>query len=350
MDPENGSCKQNLTEADIKHVALTAGAPGIACFLLNLVGLTAELIFVCTKKNTFFLRLYIYLSVAVTMSVGGYTSYTLMYFWPENKLLCQLLHSIPQYSAAVEFSIVISINIILLFKVSSTFRLRQGKTALMTQLSLSEQKCFEALFVTLNFGIPAVALSVFLGIERKTGICFTIKRTLDCFLEEGYVLNEVIIFELVPVLLDCLLSVMCVCVLLVWLCWVRTRLYLQVHMKTVIKEVGAWLGFLVIYCVAMVLIESSDFTNNTLIKFIAFVCYPLLHSCIPVLFFVYMCVSLCPCCGKNRTRDTSVQTGGLQTTRKSTRVSLPSDTAAHAPNFLSPIEEEDFTVASPLLA
>ena len=44
----------------------------------------------------------------------------------------------------------------------------------------------------------------------------------------------------------------------------------------------------------------------------------------------------------------NLQTAGLQTAPSSTRVSLPSDTAAHAPNFLSPSTAEP-TDVTPLL-
>ena len=355
MAPQNDSCAQNLTDADVRVEALTSAAPGIACFLLNLVGLTAEFIFVCTKKNTFLLRLYVYMSIAVTVSVGSYSSFILMYFWPEDIILCQITHSILQYSAAVELTLVFFINIILLYKVGSSCRLSQGKSILM--LSESNRKYLEVLFVFLNFGIPAVALSVFLAIERKAGVCFTIKHSLECYIEKGYVFIEVLIFHTIPVLLDSIVSLLCVCVLLMWLCWLRTKLYLKARMKTVIKEIGAWLGFLVVYCLAEVLIELSDYTNNAVIKFVAFVSYPVLHTSVPVLFFIYLCVNLCPCCRKklvhheavHRRPESTVQTDRLQTTPKSSRISLPTDTVAHAPDFLSPIEEESAEV-SPLLA
>ena len=373
MDTQNGSCAQNLTDAAIQHGALTTAAPGIACLLLNLVGLSAEFIFICVKKNTFLLRLYVYMSIAVTMSVGGYSSFILMYFWPENDFLCKVTHTVLQYSAAVEVSLVFSISIILLCKVGNSCRLSQGTSVLMGRISKSKRNCLEALFIAFIFSIPAVALSAFLGIEHEAGICFTIKHSLECYIEKRYVLIEVLAFETIPVLLDsvvgllcvCVLLVwlcwsvvglLCVCVLLVWLCWLRTRLYLKARMKTVIQEIGAWLGFLVIYCLAAVLIEISDYTNNSVIKFIAFLSYPLLHSCVPVLFFIYMFVNLCPSCRKKLVRhkvvqrrpQSTVQTDWLQTTPKSSRISLPTDTVAHAPDFLSPIEEE-FTEVSPLL-
>ena len=356
-DSHNNSCEQNVSTEAVKLGALMIGAPGIACFGLNLVGLASELIYVCLKKNTFLLRLFVYLSVAVTMSVGGYSSFILMYFWPEIEYLCQTTHTLLQYSAAVELSLVFSINVILLCKVCSSFGSSSWKRVLPV-LSKSKWKYFEVLFVLLNFGIPAIALATFLGIVQEAGVCFTVKHSLKCYIEESYILIGLLIFELIPVLLDSFLSVLCIGVLMIWLCWLRNRLILKAQMKTVVKEIGAWLGFLVVYCVVGIVIEISNFTDNAIVKFIAFVSYPILHSSIPFLFFGYMCVIQCPCCNKKKLvpikgrafikKNLLTDTNGLQTTPPSTRVSLPSDTAAHAPNFLSPIGE-DSTEVSPLL-
>ena len=65
MKPSNDSCGQNLTDAAIKHAAITTGIPAVICLFLNLVGLTSALIFVCTKKNTFFLK-----TLCVFVSLG----------------------------------------------------------------------------------------------------------------------------------------------------------------------------------------------------------------------------------------------------------------------------------------
>ena len=146
MDPQNYSCVQNLTDVAIKQEALAVGLTGIACFLLNLVGLTAELFFVCKKKNTFLLRLFVYLSLAVTMVVGSYSSFILMYFWPGDELLCQLEHTFYEYSVAVELSLILSITMLLLYKLSCSFRLSNRVHAWIERVSSSQRKYLEALF------------------------------------------------------------------------------------------------------------------------------------------------------------------------------------------------------------
>ena len=353
VELRNDSCVQNITDASVQQGALTVGLTGISCFILNLVGLTAELIFVCTKKNTFLLRLFVYLSIAVTMVIGCYSSFILMYFWPGDQFLCRLEHTFYQYSIAIELSLVFSITILLLYKLSSSFQLSDRKHALIERFSNSQRKCLEALFLCLNLGIPAVALSVMLAIKQKVGICFlTVKDSMECYIEEGFFF-ELLVFELLPVSVTFFLSVVCVCVLLVWLCWLRTRQLLKARMRTVMKEVGVWLVFLMAYCVVEIILEFL-FNDIAVLKFIPPIVSPILHSFIPIIFFVYMYISLHKIRKKNvpyhqvEDEKATIQSAGLQTVPPSTRVSLPSDTAAHAPNLLSPSVE--FTNTSPLLA
>ena len=78
-----------------------------------------------------------------------------------------------------------------------------------------------------------------------------------------------------------------------------------------------------------------------------------LMSLFPLVVFVYMRCSFRTSpredrrAGNLNRRD--LQTAGLRTAPPSTRVSLPSDTAAHAPNFLSPSTAEP-TDVTPLLS
>ena len=313
----------------------------MVCFLLYVTSLILEFVFICRKKNTFLLRLFVYLSVAVTLYFSGYSSFILLHFLPGDRGLCRVMHTLLQYSSNVERSFVLSINIILLYKVCSSFRSNQQKNFLIDKLSDSNRKCLEALFVALNFSIPGLALATYLGVEQRTGVCFLVKHSLQCYLEKNYLLIDMITFEFVPNVLDSLLSLLCVCILLVWLCWLRSRLLLKAR---IVKEVGAWFAFLVVYCVVGILVAYANFTDTELVKKTAFVMYCLLHSCIPMIFIGYICVSLCPCsaCKSSKMhrgaigRNASIQTSGLRTTPPSTRVSLPSDTAEHAPDFLSP--------------
>ena len=160
---------------------------------------------------------------------------------------------------------------------------------------------------------------------------------------------ELLVFELIPNLVTFFLSIVCACVLLAWLCWLRTRRLLKAQMRRVIKEVGVWLVFLVVYCVLVIFL----FNKIVVLKYVPPILNPILHSFIPIIFFIYLCVSLRKTQKKTVIRyqamedEAFIQTAGLRTAPPSTRVSLPSNTSAHTPNFLSPSEE--FTNTSPLL-
>ena len=112
---------------------------------------------------------------------------------------------------------------LLLYKVCRSFQLSSRKSILIQRVSSSQWKCLEAFFVVLNFGIPAVALSAFFAIQQNVGTCLlTMEHSIECFIEKGFIL-EFLIFESIPVFVVTLLCVLCICVLLVWPCWLRTR-------------------------------------------------------------------------------------------------------------------------------
>ena len=101
---------------------------------------------------------------------------------------------------------------------------------------------------------------------------------------------------------------------------------------------------------------TSTVINNFVVSSSVDISYILLHYCIPLIFFVYLCFGPC----RSRKKKTvayfqadqeknGIQTARLQTAPPSTRVSLPSNTAEHAPNLLSP-SGGDTSEVSPLLA
>ena len=233
-----------------------------------------------------------------------------------------------------------SIVLVLLYIICNSFRFNQHSTILKV-LKLKRKHCLEALHFFLNLGIPAGAFLIYFEVLQNSGICFyTIKHTPDCYGDgvEYWVFDSV----LPLVLLDNIVIVLCVCVFIVWLCWLKSRHLLKARMKTVLREVGIWLGFFVLYFAGAILLEITH--AYTLVV------EGLLQSYLFGVFFVYICICLCSCCkqktevhhiSKKLRSATSIQTDKFyETTPPSSRVSLPSDTAEHAPDFLSPSEEE----------
>ena len=342
----NGSCHNNYTVEDIKIAALTVGVPGLVCFALSIVGLVAEVVFICRHKNSFLLRLFVYLSVAVTITVGGSALNITMYLDPNNRLLCEIVYVILSYGLKVRVLLIFSINIVLIYKVFSTaLRLCRSANRRLDKLSTSICIPLEVLFVVTHFGIPVVTMGVVIGITPNSdywipwSMCHRGSRIdEDCNHEKYDILLEFLIERFVVPVVDVVLSIVCILVLIAWMCWLQTRRVLRAQMKTVLKEMALFIGFLITYCLMWILAISLAKINTDKVQLVTFAVYPISYFVIPISFFIYMCVSLNrgqPIKNPHSNVHINHHTTGLETAPSSTRVSLPSDTAEHAPNFLS---------------
>ncbi len=159
-----------------EQVALAIGIPGVICLALSIVGLVAELVFVCKKKNNFLLRLYIYLSVAVLLVQATDSLYLIISVYPQNGWLCKVIEDVVFYPAMVEFLFIISINCVLLHKVYTSVR--------RSCYHCHGSKANEVLFVIVHFLIPLIIISVLLWIARTWPTpreCHTFyKNVADC--------------------------------------------------------------------------------------------------------------------------------------------------------------------------
>ena len=322
--------------------ALTIGIPGIICLPFSIVGLVAEFIFLCRKKNNFLLRLFVYLSVAVVISLGEFSLHLVSVWDQKNKIFCKVIHIIFFYSFTVEHFFIFSINIILLYKVYSSI-FRPCVCAWTENIRNSCYKFLEVLFVLIHFGIPVITASVSVVMQNQDKLncwakCY-INLTAKC---KNNFPDEVPSLQvLIPAVIDLILSVVCIAVIVVWFLWLQRRHLLRTRMATINREIGLLLGYLLSYCLVGIIVTSTEFWTT---KTITHPLYSVTHVVILVLFFLYMCMS-----GHKKSQRTShtvvgaarinYGTTGLQTSPTSTRVSLPSDTADHAPNFLSPSGE-----------
>ena len=341
-------CKIEGSDEVTKQVAVAIGIPGVICLALSIVGLIAELVFVCKKKNNFLLRLFIYMTVAVTITHVAYTSYLLIYFDPENGPLCAWIEALTDYPTMVEILFIISINCVLLHKVYTSVR--------RSCYHCHGSKAIEVIFVVVHFIIPFIIVGVLKGIagSPNPGECHI--RGKDCNSTDDPELLYTIATEWIPVAIEIPLSILCICTLSVWMCWLLRKNFLRARMKTILKEIGLLLGFLSSYCIIRIVIEILNiitFEENQIlvIKIIRYALYPINRATIPLSFIIYVCfVYLCPPRSDQNTNPPTDQ----HTHPPSTRVSLPSNTADHAPNFLSEStihaeSKRDPTEATPLL-
>ncbi len=321
MSSSQNDC--NETSVDFtEQIALAIGIPGAICLALSIAGLVAELLFVCKKKNNFLLRLYIYMTLAVTITHGVHTSYLFIYNDPKNGELCSWIEALTAYPTNVEFLFIISINCVLLHKVYSSVR--------RSCFHCHGSKAIEFIFVVVHFITPLFIVGLLLQIKGgpNAGECHIMSNH-----KEDSELWFKIATEWIPVAIELPLSILCICTLLVWCCWLLRKRFLRARMKTILKEMGLLLGFLSSYCIIRIAIEILNiqvYWNNNSVMIITYALYPINRATIPLSFIIYVCfVYLCP------TRsDTNLPTD-QHTSPPSTRVSLPSNTADHAPNFLS---------------
>ena len=153
--------------------------------------------------------------------------------------------------------------------------------------------------------------------------------------------QQIIILVIPPALV--LISLTGNVVLTIWFCTLWRRRIAR--RRDVLKEIVIFftLFFLTLFVFGMNLCIIFTMIPQTVLS------PPL--SCFPLLVFGYMCYSF-----RSRTRhvrfanraDIETAGPGLRTAPPSTRVSLPTDTADHAPNFLSPSTAEPSEV-TPLI-
>ncbi len=333
MSSSQTGCKIETNDEVTRQVALAMGITGVICLALSIVGLIAELVFVCKKKNNFLLRLYIYLSVTVLLVHVTDTLYLFILVDPQNDWLCKVIEGVAFYPAMVEFLFIISINCVLLHKVYTSVR--------TSCYHCHGSKANEVLFVIVHFLIPLIIISVLLWSARTWPTpheCHTFyKNVVDC--NSGHESEHLfkIATEWIPVAIDILLSILCVCTLSVWCCWLLQKQFLRARMKTILKEMGLLLGFLSSYCIIRVVLEimTKSWGQNSVKMLITNALYPINRVTIPFSFIIYLCfVYLCP----PRSDQNSNPRTDQHTHPPSTRVSLPSNTADRALNFLSKSE------------
>ncbi len=228
MSSSQTGCIIKTNNEVTKQVALAIGIPGVIGLALSIVGLIAELVFVCTKKNNFLLRLFIYMTVADTITHAVYTSYLFIYFNPENGPLCAWIEVLTEYPSMVEFLFIISVNCVLLYKVYTSVR--------TSCYHCHGSKAIEFIFVVMHFIIPLIIVGVLKGIvgSPNPGECHI--RGKDCNSTDNPELLFKIATEWIPVGIELPLSILCICTLSLWMCWLLRKHFLRAHMKTIFIE------------------------------------------------------------------------------------------------------------------
>ena len=338
----------------VRAVVLTAELP------VSFIGAILNFVFVCRNKPNFLVRVYAYTCIPVTLILAAFWLNNLPVLWKMSygfwfqpcvalHLLLTGLLPVLLWIIAV-LSCTISIN--LLQKLCNTYcsccsRCTQPSCWRNTRVRV----CLEILFILLAIVVPLLIFAAIYGTELYVTNSLSFSERIyyiHVFYRISYSSFCVGFVMVVPLALSFISDI----VLIVWFCKVRRQIarratmykelvLFAIHLLVNVLATLLFIFFYLAYLVPPQLIPDGN-------EFAATIVLTLL-TLFPFCVHVYMICSFCTPGRENRpARIYNLQTAGLQTVPPSTRVSLPTDTAAHAPNFLSPSTAEP-TDVTPLL-
>ena len=319
-------------EAAIAAIAYATGTTGLICLLLLLLFLAVEVYYICQHKTDFLQRLFFYLTIAATIAEGACALlFTAVLKDPSYALYTvNIPLAIIVYAHLVEVLVFAAINFTVLSKLykytARRHSLHSDKEYILLCCLYTKRK--EVVFVTILFSLPILAL--------LTQIAFITSPIRDGRL----IFISIVSASLVLSLINLVLSLVSIVVMITWLCQIfKTKLLKSKLCRKAALLVGllaTFLPFWILYPIlaVVVLAVSKTAVNATAAVFVA-----VLQGIIPSIFFVYVCKRVCKK-PKKEEMGAMKAMSALSTVPPSTRVSLPTDTALHAPNFLSPSTAE----------
>ena len=301
-------------------------------FPLSFVGMVLNIVFVCRRKTNFLVRRIVYVTVITTLQLGALWLWSIPAFKRDESMFnfCDEVEQV--YTSAADIGLVwitailvCSIYFTLVTKLCGCFSRRRP-------WSDRSRLLLEFTFVMITL-LAGSVLNV---------LAYLYLNEFDNFP------LQIIIIVIPPAIV--LISFIGNVILTIWFCTLWRRQIAR--RRDVLKEIGIFFALffftLFVFGLDLCSVLFHFFTPALVITQI--VLSPPL-SCFPLLVFGYMCYSF-----RSRTRhvrfanraDIETAGPGLRTAPPSTRVSLPTDTADHAPNFLSPSTAEPSEV-TPLI-
>ena len=331
LDPDPNPWNRNThINTTLPDVFIAQAVVLSVVFPLSFVGMVLNIVFICRRKTNFLVRRIVYMTVITTLQLGVLWLWSSPAFKRDESMFnfCakvqRVYFSVAQSGVVWTMAILVcSINFTLVTKLCGCFSRRRPR-------SDRSRLLLECIFVMMTL-LAGIVLSV-----------------LEYYLNLGMYL---LIF-IPPALV--LISLIGNVVLTIWFCTLWRRQIAR--RRDVLKEIGIF--FALFFFTLFVL--GLDFCTIVVVLTLNLIMPPVVItqivlssplSCFPLLVFGYMCYSF-----RSRTRcvrfanraDIETAGPGLQTAPPSTRVSLPTDTADHAPNFLSPSTAEPSEV-TPLM-
>ena len=321
-----------------EHTMVT-GISGLVCFILLMLLLTFEIFYICRYKTTFLQRLFFYLTMVVTLVDVIHTMY-LGYSVQLSEESCYnltlALGIILFYAGIAEILAITFINVAFLKAMFKYHFEKSLRSSILPQHRLNR-------YCTTKLVEVAAVFTIFVGPLSVVVVGILMPRVWIYFtglLTDNYSLTFAVFYGTKTYGL--LLSLISTVVMIAWFCSLRRKSLSTKKKKLVCREFGLIAGILVTYLVLMLLVAILAFYPGPYDALL-----PIVHSCMPFIFLVYICTHI-----NNSRKITQVQLDKVKTVPPtappSTRVSLPSDTASQALNFLSPSTAEP-TENTPLI-
>ncbi len=299
-----------LNSSEIHDQDLRFMICGIIGILLLVPALILQLYFMYRYKSTFLHRQFLYTTIVVILLDIIYTLYPSSF----DTWFFSCLDILNQYLLYVEGLQITTIHLLLLYKLCKHMQTRttQRLHTLCCNIRPRPYAWHDVIIVCIQFGLPLPLVLVIEIVMTKT----------------SYILPIIVLA------VNILLGMICIVLLVLWFYMLWKRKLLKSKAKFVCTQMGHILFVLAVFFIfnllAVYLFSSAAYFNpmNTVLA--------AMQTVFPVSIGVYILISL-----RNKvTTKAQVFVTNRHTNPPSTRVSLPTDTAEHAPNFLSPSTAE----------
>ena len=320
----NSTDTETDQEKDTVLIACATGTTGLICLPFLILFLTVEVFYICRHKTDFLQRLFFYLTIAATIAEGA-IALILTAVFSKSLYTQQIPLAIVLYAHLVEVLVFAAINFTLLSKLykytARRHSLHSDKEYILVCCLYTKRK--EVVFVTFLFSLPVLAVVI--------EITSIILHFTDGLLTFASIATASLVLSLV----NLVLSLVSIVVMITWLYQLlKIKLKSKLCRKTTLL-VGLLATFLPFWILYPILAVVALVVDSAAAIATAAVLVALLQGIIPFIFFVYVCKRVCKR-PKKEEMGTTIAMSALSTVPPSTRVSLPADTALHAPNFLSP--------------
>ncbi len=294
-------------------------------FPLSFIGMVLNIVFICLKKTNFLVRRIVYTTVPTTLQLGALWLWSIPAFKRDDSWYQFCVDGGKLYLSATTSALWMTS---MLFCSISFTLVTQLCGCSCCRLPWSDRSCFrlEAFLVTMTLFIGLV-----FGVLTYNIITIRMITDID---------TVALYFFLLPFAILMISLIGNIIILYIWFCTLRRRQITrrQTEAALVVSEIK-FLKFLK----PLLLIHVGYFISSPWFTPLGRTITATFISPLPLLFFGGLLYIFC-----SRRNIETTPGPGLQTAPPSNRVSLPTDTAAHAPNFLSPSTNEPSEV-TPLM-